>query len=426
MAGEPPPDLFEIVAPDPADPAAPAANRPVEPQRDLEEDRTLTAAEDAAARRPVGRRGRGIALALAAGTLVVGLIGGYALAGGGHTVTDGQAAAPSMLLGLKAPSSSPTGQMSDLPGIAFDPGYGGYPMYGGMGAGEHRHFLAGPELPSIVGTAPAWVFDQASVLTRSGIARVAKVLGVTGEPTEELGTWTVGYQNNLDATLQVSTDGMAGMLYENPSLDSAACRSTTPGPDLCSPKADPAESEKASFGLISDVLAELGVEVADLSFRQLSDVGDTNRTFVVEQLIDGHSTGTPWMVMTDGSEIRSLTGPLAPLVGLGTFPVVSAAEATERMNDPRYLSGAWQYETIEGVAEYGPETESVQVPVVPAPGSTIDWPVRSVTILSADLVYAQQFQGDGSTVLLPSYRLYDQQKSSWVVMAVADEALDFG
>jgi hypothetical protein len=103
---------------------------------------------------------------------------------------------------------------------------------------------------------------------------------------------------------------------------------------------------------------------------------------------------------------------------LGSYPVISEAEAVERLGDPRFagaaLGGSGQARPSPGA---GPRT-------VPEPGGSIAWPVEDVTIVTAALTEVRYTVSDGTELFLPAYDLADADGNSWTVMAVDEELLD--
>jgi len=409
---EPPPeDLF------PAVPTVDVNKDPVDDVTDEAADAEATAElGDRAPRRISGRR-RGV-IALAAVCLLGGALGGYAVAGGGKTLADGQAARPS---GAAAPSTAPV-----LPGRVNVSDIGAYlsSSYLSMGQDrEHLVFSPSPELPSELSSAPAWAFDQASVITESRISVVASALGVKGEPRVEEGSWSVGYHNVVDSTLRVAVDGSAGMSFDNPRLDSTPCRSTMAEIDLCATNADPAAIEKALTELLSDVLFEIGVDAADLTFQLQDTETASTRSLIAEVPVGGRGSGMHWTATMFGSELRALDGPLAPAVQIASLPLVTVPEAVQRLNDPRFVPDLDV--PVEGIGMPDPAAAPT-VPALSVDATTLPWPVRQVEVVAAEPAYTLLNQPDANSILIPSYRLVDGAGASWTVVAVDDSALDFG
>lgn len=109
-----------------------------------------------------------------------------------------------------------------------------------------------------------------------------------------------------------------------------------------------------------------------------------------------------------------------PGESLGSYPVVSEVEAVERLGDPRFAGG------VLGRSERDlpQEEDAARVPA-PTPGGPVAWPVEDVTIVSATLTEVRYSTSDGTVLLVPAYDLTDADGSTWTVLAVADELLDF-
>jgi hypothetical protein len=116
-------------------------------------------------------------------------------------------------------------------------------------------------------------------------------------------------------------------------------------------------------------------------------------------------------------------------VALGDYPVISPAEAVERLSDPRFGQNAWpvtygpaaEARLMEGEDE---RTEPYVAPAVPSSDADLPWDVTEVTITEARLGLAQEYRQDEATLLLPAYELSDAEGNVWSVVAVAEEALD--
>ena len=129
--------------------------------------------------------------------------------------------------------------------------------------------------------------------------------------------------------------------------------------------------------------------------------------------------------------MQSLYAPLAPLVELGSYDVVSPTEAVARLGDPRF--GASGGGGVMPLAAEGMRADdSVSsvpteptVPATPTAGSPLAWPVQEVTLVSARLGVALTTLPTGASVLVPTYELADADGATWSVIAVVDDQLDF-
>lgn len=200
------------------------------------------------------------------------------------------------------------------------------------------------------GTGTARAFDAASVVSADTVRRAAKVLGVAGEPRAQWGTWTVGTLDGKGAVLTLSGDGMATLSYSDPAWDPWTCsgEKAAANASVCGPNAAAAPTGDAAVAKVRAVFHALGVDLTGATVQ----VGEPQKpvrdgsgatvptagreTVRFSQVVDGQVTGVTWSATLVGSGVQSLWGPLAPLVDLGRYQVVSPAAAVERLNDPRF------------------------------------------------------------------------------------------
>jgi hypothetical protein len=155
------------------------------------------------------------------------------------------------------------------------------------------------------------------------------------------------------------------------------------------------------------------------------------------QLLDGRRTGVSWWASYSGGGLQSLSGSLAALVDLGTYPVVGAEEAVSRITDPRFgtiggfsvLPAARGGGVLEGDAMVedqvvAPDTTPTEPPAPLAPGAAVPWPVEDVEITGAELGLAQWTTADGVSLLVPAWELSADDGRTWTVLALAEDALD--
>jgi hypothetical protein len=452
------------------------------------------------------RRRRTEWMRMAAAVAVVAVVGtgGYlgagAMDGNGTSGVAAATALPAISLGGSGTRDQAANGMSAQAGTATSGGgvaasgsAASVPMPGGMVAYGWRTVFTSQGLSTAAGSAQAWAFDASSVATAATAARIAATLGVKGSPRAEWGAWAVGPSDGSGANLRL--DGSGNLSYYDPGRDPWQCQASSgtvgsgtttggvaipPGapnasgapepapmpmptkpsrpanPSVCATGTTPTGDAAASRA--RDALASVGVDTAGAQVR-VDDSNDkgagaggaayVNVSFL--QVIDGRLTGVSWGVMLVGDGVQSLNGTLAKLVPLGTYPVVSASAAAERLNDPRFGAGAgiMPYgmgaaasgsgvassdagvaSSGEGVAAPGavatanPGQEPTVAPA-PQPGAAIRWPVRQVALVSAQLGVALTYQSDGAQTLVPAYVLTDTTGATWSVVAVADDHLDF-
>jgi hypothetical protein len=406
--------------------------------------------------------------AAVAGVLVVGA-GGYALGAGGGTGSAGDTAAESSVLApIQLDAAGSAQEESTLTGTgqgAADQGFSASSRvatdmaYPGSWGG--RTVFAQDGLSTQGGSAEAWAYDAAGVFSGETARRVADVLGVSGDVSQEWGAYVVGPRDGSGPSVSLQPDGLASVSFHDPSKDPWGCVAVVPMPaedgggsgaegseGAVSPDVMPVEpgtcaeadhgvppGRDAAVDQLGGVLTALGLDAAGYEIVAEDQVAEqeapraTNVT--AYEVVDGQRTGTSWNATYSGAGLASLYGSLAPRVTLGTYDVVSPAGAVERLGDPRFgAGGPVVWARAEGLEQAVPEIAPVEpeVPTVPSTvgeGARFAWPVTDVTITDARLGTAVQHQPDGAAVLLPAYELSDADGNVWSVVAVADDQLDF-
>ncbi|WP_419702677.1 hypothetical protein [Promicromonospora sp. NFX87] len=318
-------------------------------------------------------------------------------------------------------------------------------------------FNAGAGLSTSGSEAEAFGLDPAGVLSAETARRVADTLGASGEPRQEGGSWVVGPADGGGPTVHVYADGSGGFDFYDPARDPWSCPpsgksepdTTEPGttdeggadsseilpaPDCPTGTPDAAPATGDAVEALRDVMDRLGVDPAGFELEAgESYEGDPWRYVTAWQVVEGQRTGLSWSASVSASGIANLYGFLAETISLGQYPVVSEAEAVERLGDPRFgTSGGMIAQAADARAAQEDDTASSDmmpapnptVPPAPTPGAQISWPVTDVTIESARLGVAQQQMPDGAVLLLPAYELRDADGNVWPVLAVAEDMLD--
>jgi hypothetical protein len=308
------------------------------------------------------------------------------------------------------------------------------------GGGGRLHFNDGG-LSADGGTAEAWAYDPAAVISAATAEKVGAALGLAGPAVVQYQTWTVGATDGSGPSLMLGGDGMASVSYNDPfsyscdGVQSAEQPADTSFPVGVSCAPDPQErlGDDAAIQRATELLTAFGVDAAMLTLTAPEDQSGDGRTTVIATasldglLADGRQQ---WYFSFVGDRLSNLYGGLAPMISLGEYPVVSPAEAVGRMNDPRFGTAGGPYAIDVGTPiapPAMPETDPdvVPVPAVPAPGAAIAWPVTEVHLVDAVPSLTLQYQQDGATLLLPAYTMTDDTGGTWTVVAVADDRLDF-
>lgn len=324
-----------------------------------------------------------------------------------------------------------------------------YPWWGG------RTVFTASGLSTEGGSGEARGFDAAGAFSEATVVAAAAALGVSGQPRLEYGSWSVGPNDGTGASVSLSPDGLASLSYYDPTRDPWNCVRSAPDgisepaqdaaegsvavpePAIVDPPqecttSEPAPTGDAAVAQAKDTLASVGVDPAGYQFTASTDPGSAQVTNVsASQVLDGQQTGVTANVTLVADGVQSLYAPLAPMVELGSYDVVSPTEAVDRLMDPRF--GASGGGGVMPLAAEGMRADdSVSsvpadptVPPTPTAGSPLAWPVQEVTLVSARLGVALTTLPTGASVLVPTYELADADGVTWSVIAVVDDQLDF-
>ncbi|WP_152230522.1 hypothetical protein [Georgenia ruanii] len=389
---------------------------------------------------------------------VAAAVAGAAVVGaGGFLLGRSEPAAPPIGLPVPAIGSSSAGPAQER-GVATDA-----TMLWPSATG--RTVFRAEGLPTAAESAAAWAFDAPAVLSADRVGAVAAALGVTGDPQQRDGVWQVGPADGTGASLSVFPDGQAGLSYHDPAADPYLCSGTAepamPVPEAepaaaapggaepapadgagsssssgssgtagaCSTETGPGPDAEAATGRVRDLLAAIGLDPAGFEY-EVPGATEPVTTVLAHQVVAGQRTGVQWYVGLSGAGVVSASGPLAPLVDLGDYPVVAPAAAVERLMDPRFgpLGGVSMLAAGGSVEPRpAPDTAVATSPGrPPAParrGAPVAWPVREVTVTGARLGLTAYTDPDGTALLVPAYELTSDD-GTWSVLAVAEEALD--
>ncbi|WP_315099299.1 hypothetical protein, partial [uncultured Cellulomonas sp.] len=385
-------------------------------------------------------------LQVAAAVAGVAVIGGGGYAYGLGSAPETLTAAPAITLdGGAARDDAAPEAASMAGGSTADSAKMMYPWWGG------RTVFTASGLSSEGGSGDAWGFDAAGTYSESRVAAAAAALGVSGQPRLEYGTWSVGPNDGSGASVSLSADGLASLSYYDPTRDPWNCVRSAPdspqepatdaegGVALPEPAIDgtgqctataPAPTGDTAVGQAKDALTAVGVDPAGYQLVASTDPGSPQVTNVTaSQVLDGQQTGVTANVTLVAEGVQSLYVPLATLVELGTYDVVSPAEAVERLGDPRFgASGGGGVMPLAAESARADDTmvaPEPTVPPTPSAGSPLAWPVQDVTLVSARLGVALTTLPTGASVLVPTYELADAEGVTWSVIAVVDDQLDF-
>ncbi|MEU2056905.1 hypothetical protein [Streptomyces bungoensis] len=287
---------------------------------------TVTEAETPGTAEPAGspdesaprRRSPLVVVSVAAAVLLAGGGGAYVAAGAG---SDGRANAG-------APGGSATPPPLALDGLAAGGGTGG------IAPGEPDPYgvtyVAAGTLPD--GPAAAPVYGPGAEVGKAAVARLAKALGVEGQPVAEGRIWRVGAgRDGTGPSLQVSRDAPGSWSYTRFAPGTDDCRKITVcAQDPGVPAADPvsaAEAEKAA----APVLKALGQDDAKLD---ASRVTGARRVVNADPVVGGLPTYglTTGLTVDEKGRLVGGHGQLAAPVKGDVYPVLSARRTLALMN----------------------------------------------------------------------------------------------
>ncbi|KQP01597.1 hypothetical protein [Leifsonia sp. Leaf264] len=387
------------------------------------------------------RSRRWIPIVAVAASLVVFGSAGYAVGastGAPSTVAEG-AAPPISLQGASRDSGSEAGVGSGSePNAAAGQAPSAQKMAGGVDSmyayGYGRNSFSSSGLSTATGTAAGYGFDARAASNAETVAALAAALGVDGTPELKDGAWIVGSRDGTAPSLTVSLDGLLSFSYSDPLI--------VPWP--CVDGAEPAQpceqtgtgvvpTEEEAIGSIRSLIEAAGLDPEGFEYTSETWEGSLTRTAQAWPVVDGQRIDQPWSIELASDGIFSAYGPLATLVALGDYDVVSEQQAFERLSDPRFGAQMTNLpialrDPAAGAApadapqEWVPPTEP---PAAPSAGAPVSWPVTDVAIVSARLGLASQWQPDGSVLVVPAYEFTDEGGGTWSVIAVADSKLDF-
>jgi hypothetical protein len=154
------------------------------------------------------------------------------------------------------------------------------------------------------------------------------------------------------------------------------------------------------------------------------------------------SDGARWTFSVLGRNVVAISGTLASLKSLGSYPLVSATAAVKRLNDPGFTSTAFSTLAVSardlagGFTNYsghlvplGAQSTTTtgntaqKLPKSPSAGARIKWPITKVTITKARVELAPYVQPDGAVLVLPTYVLTGSDGNTYSVLALSDDSL---
>jgi hypothetical protein len=336
----------------------------------------------------------------------------------------------------------------------------------------------GGSLPTAPTTADGWVFDNRGDRNRV-VEALRKLTGVTSETRDEYGQLTAVAEDG--SSLWVSSDPngsfggyipsrspwdcqMSGAVAPGSSAGSGEVSAqSSPGkpepgavmaPDIspvrpCLPTDGPGVSKARSVAV--DAFELLGLDMGAVKLTSRDDGASVNVT--AEILLDGVASGMAWSAEISGKGLFSVYGFSATPRRISGYPIVDAAAAVERSNDPRFQQfgpvflGPWDEPMVKPMArdaatttttvtgEDAPVSDSAVMPY-PDPRSTTAPSIRdgrplltgyleTVTVDRAELGLSQFVLVDGSVVMLPVWVLEAADGRRWSMLALDESYIEF-
>lgn len=322
----------------------------------------------------------------------------------------------------------------------------------------------------VYGASPegAWSEGEAKDLLQGYADR----LGIEGTVQDE----DVDFAHVVDATdgrnLAVYSYGTNRSLdYTNPTLDPwcedmrAEMASSegdygwfgygSEGPsDITCAELGPTPDEATAIATAEEFLSQLEVDYTGYTFQiqppyspEMDEMGGSDAAYATSapgesQLYDPEITSTEVVVSTTDGPLAgfqdwhlSVTSEgvsyasiqFGDYIELGDYPVISPAEAVERVNDVRFQQLGAYIPTLDYYDESGYYEEWVEPEPLPpiAPGELIPYPLTESEVTKVELHTGIVSLWDGTEFIVPVYDLSDGQGNHWQVMGLAEEALDF-
>lgn len=368
--------------------------------------------------------------AAAAAAAIVG-VSGYAVGAGaaGGGVSDSaesaeSAAAPIQLGGPQQAGGAEVAASDTAEATSMDPlakysarGAVADSMWGGPG----RSSFTASGLSTAERSATAYGLDAVSASTAERLTQVAAALGMSGTPELKDGAWMLSADGK---ELFASLDAQLGLYFYD--------QTRSPWCEGCAePRPEDAPSGDEAIAALKDLLVAIGEDPTQFEYTAPTWEGAVTGMAAANRVVDGQSTDLAFNLELTKDGVSSFSGPLAGVVDLGTYPVVSEQEAFERLSDSRFggYRTSWPENPVVMAAEASEDPTQWVPPTEPPPapeaGARLAWGVEDVEIVSARLGLGQQWQPDGTVVLAPSYEFTDADGGTWSVIAVADDLLDF-
>lgn len=275
------------------------------------------------------------------------------------------------------------------------------------------------------GAAEAWALDAGAVDGERAVAELAAAVGISGTP--QPAEVTPGALQEVAWAIQdsgrswtVVDDAFAGAHYRDETARPA--------------QGEPAPAQPQDVA--REFLGTIGTDVAALRFTtgppEASEAQDAivRVDAVPAEVADGVPAGQPfagagWTLLVSDRGVVRADGTLAEPVGLGEHPVISPADAVQRLADEQFGARFHGPASADRHAPAGPPAQDPGSGAIPpAPGAPLPWAIHQVRLQDAELTLGAYADPQAGALLLPTWHLRDDQGRVWSVLAVDEDALD--
>ena len=368
----------------------------------------------------------------------------------GGVVTPGMADTKNTQAAGGAPTSKVGGYSS-----AIWPGYGGRPF-----------LEPTSQLTDDASKAVGYVLDDSGVKRKAAIKDVADAFGITGKVSGNVKDGLfIGDETWAGPVVQFNGstyDQQASWNFSDQTHAPQMCGATK-GDDFvgmsndCDKPNGVAPTAEQAIAHAQEIFAKLGLAQGDANWSSYDTSvmwGVRNQstspfiTVIADVLVDGKVSGLQWqMVVGPDLSVSSASGFLATFKATASYDLVGAKTAVLRSQDARWINLAPQEQYKNGgypmPLAYGKDlvmSGDVAMPMPSTPPQPVDangLPILDAgldkeSITSATAAYLQWSLVDGSTILLPAYKLVADQGTSsvdddrsWLQIAIADKYVDF-
>ncbi|WP_133192782.1 hypothetical protein [Microbacterium sp. TPD7012] len=301
--------------------------------------------------------------------------------------------------------------------------------------GRNRFLL--PTLDTASTQADVFVVDPAAQTTAEDAGRMAAALGLSGDarPSDLDGGWVVGDYAGAYFGLQLW--GEAYFQSGIPDALSVCERSATDlhgrdkmnddgtwafGQEMIRCMADtPPPSDELVQESVSLFLSALGIDETATQITLTPDGSDHTTTATAALIVENNVTEIVARVTVSAQGIMYASGPTGEIVSLGSYAVVSPAEAGERLSDPAFSARMVSSPDYLSV----PPASLTAPPEAPQPGSAVPWKVVDREIVSVRLGLALLPKDvNQHRYLVPTYEFTAADGTVWSVIALGEDELD--